>query len=802
MPEFVDLQAFHLPGPYTPWGPVTGSSLPSSLREEQGVTPKRILFDGPGGRGEIQSVSPRCLRLRITRHPEFLPDRPSFRPDAVRPPDFPQAPGLHTEETEESLSAGTGEIRMVLQKNPLAVSLADGNGTLLTRGLPLLTAGRGSGAGQAGLIDRKAAPAGEEYYGLGERLSPLSRRWTKTDHWNSDQTEYHNETTERMYASFPVLLGWTPGTSRWWGLFLDNPYRSRFDLASNQPGELQFALTGGDYRAYWFTGTSPSEILREYTRITGRPERPPLWALGYHQCRHSYWTAGEAAAAAASLREKQIPCDGIWYDIGHMEEYRVFTFSRRDYPDPEAHLAEMHRQGFHTVAIVDPGVKIDPPGTNPVLDTGEENQYFIQDIRGKDYQGPVWPGGVKFPDFSQAEVRRWWGDLHGEYLRRGIDGIWNDMNEPAVLDTLQTVPLEYRMYDHGRYSGQDRMHNLYALLENQAAHEGLTRLRPNRRPFLLTRSGWPGIQRYAALWTGDNHATWDHLRRSIPQLLNLGLSGAGFCGADTGGFSGNTNPELLIRWTQLASCYPFFRNHTSDDTISQEPWSFGTEAEAACRRAVEERYRLLPYWLQLFLEMSETGAPPLRPLFWDYPSPEAARVEDQFLIGPDLMAAPVTEKGQRCRAVFLPPGGWYEQATGRFLSGGTEGRTVLAEAPLETLPLYVRAGALLPVLPRIPQHTGEISPEEMGLHIYLPQDGQAFPLSGTYREDPGEGKEYRRNTEPAISWTIPRRGRLLTAPENGSRIRKITATWHAPDAAPWTSRQMPGEPTPETKDSP
>lgn len=769
MPEFINPHAFHLAGSPEKLGPLLTYAPPSPASPLLRMTLTR-------GRAEVKGISPRCLRVRISQHPRLLPYRSVSldprhmasgdpekpvqpgrqpRPHRESTADIPSHPLTFADESSFYLRAATEELSLKIDTTRFALSLYGPEGELLTEGRSILRVGEA-------LQDRRKAPRGQEYFGLGEKVSPLSRRHSRIDNWNRDQTDYHNENTEAMYCSVPFFLAPAAATPfygedaapagdnsspepppalKWWGYFLDSPYRSHFDMASTSTEDLTISLIKGDLVIYFMAGSSPAAVLEEYTRLTGRHPLPPRWALGYHQCRHSYATDQEALGVAENLRQRQIPCDALWYDIFHMDNFRVFTFSREGYPHPKDHFDRIHALGFHTVAIVDPGIKVDPPGVYPVMDEGRDKDYFIKDVQGKRYHGPVWPGGVHFPDFSREEVRRWWADLHRFYFERGIDAVWNDMNEPAVLDELQTVPLEYLMYDEGHWSSQERMHNLYALLEAQSTQRALREAYPGRRPFVLTRAGFAGIQRYAALWTGDNDSTWDHMKQSLSQILNLGLSGIGFCGADVGGFSGNCHPELLVRWMQLGAFYPFFRSHSSDDTIRQEPWAFGPEAEGACRRAIELRYRLIPYWEQLFEEMSRRGTPAVRPLFWHTDTPEGRRITDQFFIGPSIMAAPILEKGARERMVYLPPGDWYNGGSREFLEGG---RFIIAPAPLTEIPFFIKAGTILPTAPEVP-HTGALPRESLSLEAYLTRRGQAHL---TWREIPAEGPVEAREELP------------------------------------------------------
>ncbi|HEY8531406.1 MAG TPA: TIM-barrel domain-containing protein, partial [Limnochorda sp.] len=483
------------------------------------------------------------------------------------------------------------------------------------------------------------------------------------------------------------------------------------------------------------------QVLERYTRLTGRMPLPPRWTLGYQQSRWGYLSQEQVEEVARTMRERRIPCDAIYLDIDYMDGFRVFTWDPKRFPDPAGLCRSLRRDGFRVVTIVDPGVKKDP--TNPLFQQGLKEGLYVETPAGRPFTGQVWPGEVHFPDFLQERARRWWGDAHRVLLDAGVAGIWNDMNEPVIFDARdadRTFPeTTVHRTDKGEARLHREVHNLYGLLMGKATFEGLKRLRPDERPFIVTRSGFAGIQRYAAVWTGDNSSWWEHLAMSIPMLLNLGMSGVAFAGADVGGFAEDTTPELLVRWTQLGAFIPFFRNHSAKDTRRQEPWAFGPEVEALCRRAIELRYQLLPYLYTLFWEAHEGGTPIMRPLVWHAPDdPTAARIEDAFFLGADLLVAPVLHPGARERLVYLPQGEWVDFWTGTCYQGRAH---QVVGAPLDRIPLFVRAGAALPLGPAV-QHTGERGWEALTLKIFPGLSPSRW--SGVLYEDDGISLAYER----------------------------------------------------------
>ncbi|MEM5948844.1 glycoside hydrolase family 31 protein [Spirochaetia bacterium 38H-sp] len=588
------------------------------------------------------------------------------------------------------------------------------------------------------LYDYRTLGKKEEILGLGEQVSPLSRRGYIIENWNNDAAFPHTEATRPMYCSIPFFMSVNISDNIFWGYFLDSPYKSIFDIGNTDWDKLIVSLYRDDLTVYFIGGDTPDEIIERYTALTGRYSMPPLWALGYHQCKYSYMSETEAKEVATRLREEKIPCDGFWYDIDYMDAYRVFTFDKNRYPNPKKHLKEMKELGFHPVFIVDPGIKSDSPGVYDVCDQGKANDFFMKYPDGRLFEGRVWPGQVHFPDFSRRDVRDWWADLHEVYFSAGAEGIWNDMNEPALLrETIKednTIPEEVRMYDDGRWSGQDRMHNLYAMYEAMATRAAFDKMLPDRRPFLLTRSGFAGIQRYAAVWTGDNRSTWEHLAMSVPQLINMSLSGVGFIGADVGGFGENTNPELMVRWYQLGSFYPFFRGHNENESKPQEPYLFGDDITALIRKAVSFRYRMLPYLYSQFYLMTQKGTPVFRPIFWEDRA-EYAFIRDQFLWGDSIMVAPCLEKGQKKRLVYVPEGIWYDRNSFVKYNGRQH---VITDTPLDTVPIYVKEGAVIPVYPYDIQHTGQIDRETLYLEVWPIAEGEN---SGIFIEDDGISRE-------------------------------------------------------------
>jgi alpha-glucosidase len=550
-------------------------------------------------------------------------------------------------------------------------------------------------------------------------------------------------------------------------LFFDNTFESAIDVGAIVPGTLEYRADGGELRLYVMTGT-PQSVLERYTELTGRIQLPPLWVLGFHQSRWSYYPEARVMEIAREMRQRRLPCDVIHLDIHYMDGYRCFTWDKRHFPDPKRMLAALHEQGFKAISIIDPGIKIDPGYW--VYKEADAANAFIRYPSGVRFTGPVWPGSCHFPDFADPQVRQWWGGLYRGLLDDGIDGFWNDMNEPALIAGRagQTVPVGVRHRKEGEMvATHAEIHNVYGLLMVRASTEGIGRLRPDRRPFVLSRSGWAGLQRYGAHWTGDNRSDWDHLRLSIQMVLSLGLSGIPIVGADVGGFTGGPTPELFARWIQVGAFTPFFRVHSMQGSPYQEPWAFGEEVEAIARQYIELRYRLLPYLYTAVWQAASTGCPVARPLAFVYPEDRnTTSLDDEYLWGDSFLVAPVIKPGAMGRPVYLPAGQWLDFWSGRPYEGG---QIIEVEAPLEKLPLFVKAGSIVPLWP-VQQYVGEQAIENLTLQVYW-ADGEHISL---YYEDDGLSPDCARPENHRLSRLI-----LRADDEGGQIVREVVQGHYA-----------------------
>jgi alpha-glucosidase len=574
---------------------------------------------------------------------------------------------------------------------------------------------------------------GTSVYGAGEVAGGLLRNGRAVKLWNTDAWRYGEE-RPALYQSHPYVVAVRPDGSAV-GLLADSVRRGMIAVALDG---VEFQLEAEPFDLHVISGAGPLEVGEALAALIGRIALPPLWALGYHQCRWSYMSADEVLRVAWELRKRRIPCDAIWLDIDSMDRLRPFTWNAQRFPDPKGLIEELHAMSLRAVTILDPGLAVDP-GYEPCA-SGLAGDHFVHDARGRPARGRVWPGICHFPDFTREATRSWWAGMVRRYVEAGMDGLWIDMNEPSVFRT-PTKTLAEDCVHRGLGGGtHGRFHNLYGQLMAEATHEGLRTARPEERPFILTRSNHLSGSRFAATWTGDNQASWDDLRWSIPMTLSLSICGQPFAGPDIGGFDGDPTPELFARWFELAAYLPFARGHGEKTSCRKEPWSFGPETEACVRAALERRMRLLPYLYTLFRDAEQRGHPIVRPLFYADPrDAELREVDDAFLLGPDLLVAPVVEPGARTRRVLLPraAGGWYAFHGGQ---ARIDERAVEAEAPLGTTPVFARAGAILPLAPPL-QHTAELATAPLELHVFLGDAGRA---RGKLYEDSGAGLDYQR----------------------------------------------------------
>lgn len=707
----------------------------------------------------LSVVDESIIRLRYGDAPGSTP--------AVVGPGTP-APLPRVGNTCDGVFVCTGALALKVRHEDCRVVAVDASGTVL------LEDPTGGGAFEQTVAGRttrgvlRNAATGEHFYGFGEKTGALDKRGTRMTMWNTDAYDStlggFRPDGDPLYASIPFFIGLRGTTA--YGVFTDNSSRLDFDMAASSRTTYRITASSGIMDQYLIAGPAMADVVGRYTALTGRTPLPPRWTLGYHQSRWGWYPDTRFTEVASRFRQEGIPADGLWFDIQHLRGFRSFTWDSTGFPNPAGLIAGLAQQGFKSTVIVDPAVKAEPGWD--IYDSGLAGGHFLKDAQGSVYVGEVWPGAAVFPDFSAPATRQWWGGLVARPLSLGVRGLWIDMNEPSnfVQGAEGTVPNTLLASGDGSRTTMAEAHNLYGLNEARAVFEGMRAAAPDRRPFIITRAGYAGIQRYAGLWTGDAVSSFTTLRATLPMLMGLGLSGVPFVGSDVGGYSGNASPELFARWMELGSISPFFRGHVEKSSKNQEPWEFGTEVRDISRETLSLRYELLPYFYSLFAESQRTGAPVLRPLVYEFQGDvDSQTLDDEAMLGPWLLAAPVLDAGATARTVYLPPGRWFELASGAIREGPSTFTTDVTQA---ALPLWVREGAIIPRGPRM-QWSDEKPLSPLSLEVYPGEQ----PSSFTLYEDDGDSMKWAQGESSRITYTLSRSetgARLVASARTGSYV--------------------------------
>jgi len=651
----------------------------------------------------------------------------------------------------------------------------------------------------------KKTDADEDFYGFGQKTTGLNHRGKDIAVWNRENLP--EPVSKYTFSSVPFFVG-LKGTKAY-GILFDNTYRSYYDMAAESDDYYYFYADGGKLTYYFINGPQIKDVVDRFTDLTGKMQMPPKWAMGFHQASWGYHQK-DIEQVSRTYREKQIPIDAMWYDIEWMDDYKTFFFGEK-YPDPDGLNNLLTENGFHKVAIVDPAMRVPDPGQPeyPLYTEGTQKDLWVKNPDGTPYLGKVWPWGVPsksvFPNFLKEETREWWANWHHTMFDRGIDGIWNDMNEPANFSCTDywTLPLDVIFEtDSGEELRQEEVHNLYAHKEAQATDLAFKTLKPNTRPFILTRASFTGTQRYAtATWTGDNWSRWEMLRISIFQDANVGLTGMAMVGNDIGGFAKIPSegvvptPELFARWIEVGAFYPFARDHYNNagqspmdtdaanslDWSRQEPWQFGQEVEDISRKYISLRYELMPYLYNAFKDAHDNATLVFQPLVYQFQEDENTHdIQEQFMFGDALMMAPVVYQGATSREVYLPAGEkWVDYWTGEEYYGG---QTITKQADLATLPIFVKKDSIIPRR-EVQQYTGEKELTNLILDTYL-SDTAEYSLY----EDDGESLDYQGGEFNVTHFKVEDKGskiefsRTVGADGFDSAIKQYTLKLHNQDA--------------------
>ncbi|URC11624.1 glycoside hydrolase family 31 protein [Flavobacterium sp. B183] len=589
----------------------------------------------------------------------------------------------------------------------------------------------------------KSSKDGECFYGLGDKATQMNLKGKRLENFATDQYAYQKE-QDPLYKVVPFYIGLHNKVS--YGIFFDNTFRTFFDFCQERRNVTSFWAEGGEMNYYFIYGPQMQDVVTTYTDLTGKPELPPLWVLGYHQCKWSYYPESKVKEITSKFRELKIPCDAIYLDIDYMEGFRCFTWNKNYFPDPKKMVAELAEDGFKTVVIIDPGIKIDKEYW--VYQEALEKDYFCKRADGPYMKGKVWPGECNFPDYTNPVVREWWAGLFKELISDiGVKGVWNDMNEPAVMEVPnKTFPTDVRHVYDGNPCSHRKAHNIYGTQMARATYHGVKRFVYPKRPFVITRSAYSGAQRYTSSWTGDNVATWEHLWIANIQVQRMSISGMGFTGSDIGGFAEQPTGELYARWIQLGVFHPFCRTHSSGDHGNQEPWAFDEEVINITRKFVSLRYQLLPYLYTMFWQYIEEGVPMLKPLvYYDQEDTQTHYRNDEFIFGNQILVCPILEPNAVGRRMYIPRGEWYNYWTNEFATGGRE---VWIDTKFDEIPVFVKAGAVIPKYP-VQQYVGELEFDELTLDLYFKLGKE----KSVVYEDAQDGYDYKKGRYSFLSFS-------------------------------------------------
>ncbi|MCX7626681.1 MAG: DUF5110 domain-containing protein [Candidatus Sumerlaeaceae bacterium] len=681
----------------------------------------------------LEVASAHILRLRI-RAPE----------ERLRPQSYAvirtkwSIPAYHLTQDMGFVRLETGELKVELRSQPLGLVVKDPSGRTLFE-----TASRALRLEGQGTALLRRSSKGELTFGMGEVGETFDRSGGRYLLWNID--DFSRNPKQNFYCQIPFAIHVNPRNGEAFGVFIDNPGKQIWDLGKTRSSVFSYETVGGEFDLWLIFSRTLPAVLKDWADLTGHMERPPLWALGYHQCRWSYYPESRVRELAAEFRQRKIPCDALYLDIDYMDGYRVFTWHPQRFPEPDRLLSDLRKEGFKVVTIVDPGVKIDPKYEVYQNLLSKPGFFCLDPETSEPFVGTVWPGKTHFPDFTRPDVRQLWGKYQKEaLLDRGVAGIWNDMNEPHIFEEKE-FPGRVLHYDFGLMTPHTRVHQVYGLLMAAASHDGWRQAKPNVRPFIITRSGWAGVQRYALMWTGDNQSTWASMTLDLQLNLSMGLSGIPFVGCDIGGFAHDCYGELYARWIEWGVFQPFCRTHSAAGTSPQEPWSFGPAVESRARQMIELRMRLLPYLYTTFVEAAESGLPVNRPLILQYPTDtNCQRLADEFLLGDALLVAPVIEPAKDRRMLYLPAGGWYHWWTNSRFEGQNY---YIVEAPPAQPPLFAKAGTVVP-MQEVQQFVGEKPVRQTELHVFCDP-----VIAGHLVEDDGETLAYRSGEELRTSFS-------------------------------------------------
>ena len=641
---------------------------------------------------------------------------------------------LEVSETKTEYLIETSKIKVLVDKKSLRIQISDLEGHIINEDEIGFHWEENYEYGGNTVKMSKITQNAESYYGMGDKATHSNLKGKRVSNWCTDQYAYGKD-QDPLYKAVPFYCGLHKNIA--YGIFFDNTFKTHFDFAHERRHVTSFWADGGEMDYYFFYGPEIPKVIKGYTNLTGTPELPPMWAMGYHQSKWSYFPESNVKALAKKFRDLKIPCDALYLDIDYMDGFRCFTWDKKKFPDPKRMISELNEDGFKTVVMIDPGIKIDKDYW--IYQEAMKNDYFCKRGDGPYMRGKVWPGECHFPDFTNPKVREWWAELYKEFMSElGVHAVWNDMNEPAVMEVpSKTAPLDTRHNYDGFRCTHRKAHNIYGMQMVRASYEGIKKYVYPKRPFVITRAAYAGTQRYSSTWTGDNVATWEHLWLANVQVQRMCMSGMSFVGSDIGGFAEQPNGELFARWIQLGIFHPFCRVHSSGDHGDQEPWSFDNDVTDIVRKFIELRYQLLPYLYTMFWKYSKNGDPMIKPLvYFDQQDPQTHFRTDEFIFGEHILVCPVQEPNAQGRRMYVPRGKWYNYWNNEVVEGGKE---QWVEADIDIIPLFVKEGAIIPKFP-VQQYVGELEIKELDLEVYFRMGTE----TSTLYEDEQDGYDYKK----------------------------------------------------------
>ena len=688
--------------------------------EQVTTADQNLLFKTTNAYGSVAVYSPSIIRVRLDK-------KPLGRDFSYAVISTPQKTKTTITQSDESIIITTDSLKVIVYKSPFRIAYYTPGGELINQDEPGLST---SWVGDE-VTSYKTLMPDERFIGLGEKTGPLDRKGLGYTNWNSDTYAYQ-DLQDPLYSTIPFYIGIHHQLN--YGIFLDNTFQSDFNFGASNNRFSSFGARGGEMNYYFIYHKRMADIITSYTSLTGRMKMPPLWSLGYQQNRYTYYPATEVMRIAQTLREKQIPCDGITLDIHYMDKYQLFTWDKQRFPDPAGMAGKLNAMGFKLTVIVDPGIKVQKGA--PAYESGVRDSVFIKYPDNTFYTGQVWPGWCNFTDFTSEKGRAWWRKQVKFFSENGVSGIWNDMNEISTWG--QKMPSNVLFNYDGAQTTHLQAHNVYGLEMIRSSYEG-AREHFKERPFILSRSGYAGLQRYSAIWTGDNRAEDSHMILGVRMISSLGLSGVSFTGMDIGGFTGGATTAMFTRWMEIGAFLPYFRNHSALNTKSSEPWTYGEDALDISRNYVDLRYKLLPYLYSTFYQSTIDGLPVVRSLAINYsfdPKVYSTDYQNQYLFGQSFMVAPF-ESTKDFGRVYFPQGKWYNLYTDEKYEGLQE---IIQPLAINRLPVYVKGSSIIPMQSLI-QSTADMPTDTLTLHVYNGDRSNEL----VYYEDDGKSYNYEQH---------------------------------------------------------